>query len=249
MLPLDNAGSADNLTIMKRLGALIVAIFALSAAPALSCSRVPFERWQPSVRPMALPAKMVADAALVEVAVAERRELVDIDAFLSESFKADLARAGDDAERREIREDMAWKREELATAGLARVSFRIVERLKGGGPDTFKLTAFSTQEPDDGLTPATALQSRGDYGKARQVYDAPKWVQADAWGGFGSCTAPISVVIGQHYLIFRGADGNLLGERPMGFVPLNQNLSPGSVFEPVTASDPWLARVRKAARR
>lgn len=193
---------------------------------------------------------MLGAAAFVDVAIAESRDLIDIEARLTEIWKPELEAARDDADRAESLEQMELARRDMKDSGLARVRFKTVERLKGESPGQFELTAFSfDQPPSEGdFSAEGAARRRGDYSDPKRVYYAPSWVQADVWGGGGSCDTALTVVIGQRYLIFRGADGRLLGEQEANS-GLRVNWQQGSVFEPVTENDPWLARVRKAAAR
>lgn len=240
---------------MKSLAAALLTTCAIAAAtPTLACSLVPFERNRSAVDARRLPERMLASAAFVEVAVAEDRELLDVEALVTAAWKAEDAAIPplppeDAAARADMEEEKAWLVKSYTEAGLARVRFRTVERLKGAGPDSFVLTAFSylALPAENERSLEQTIRERGDYSNPRKVYYAPNWVQADGWGGPGSCTAPLTVVMGRRYLIFRGADGNLLGEHPVGGGFYRMNFGDGSAFEPAAEDDLWLKRVRKAA--
>ncbi len=236
---------------MKPLAVALLTVSVLAVAPAaMACVPAPYHLYRPAVPPSALPAQMVAAAAFVDVVIAERVDLLDPDVFLAGANDRQLAALATDAERAAYRQSLALEHEDLRAGGFGRIHFHVVERLKGPAAAGFTLIGLTNREAEPELfrSPAQARAERGGYGTRRSLYQAQRWVQANEIG-IGNCTMPLAAAIGERYLIFRDARGDLLGEVRDNTGPYRDNIQTGSVVEPVADDDPWLARVRRAAAK
>jgi hypothetical protein len=235
---------------MKTLATALIAAGVLAAAPAaLACDRAPYDERHVHIDAAGLPGEMVRAAARIDVAVAERVEPLDVEAWLTQAWATELANA-DAAERARIEK---VKRGELASYGrptFGRVRYRIVETLKGPPAEDMSLIAFLYAEGSPEALHRRQFErtdQRGDYSDPKQVYMTDSLVQADQGNGW-DCNTSLHVVQGRRYLIFRDAAGNLLGEMRVPGQRYGGNRRRWPVHEQLLADDPWLARVRKAAQ-
>jgi hypothetical protein len=127
------------------------------------------------------------------------------------------------------------------------VTFRVVERLKGRSPERFQLFALGMAETAPN-TPAQPLLHWVDE-KSGVVYpfSTPWEPSPEPEMSFTSCDPGfIEPVRGRRYLIFRGADGGLLG--PLEFAPNLRPVRGYAMVEAEGASDqPWVRTVRLLA--
>ncbi|MCE3288845.1 MAG: hypothetical protein K0R83_857, partial [Caulobacter sp.] len=91
-------------------------------------------------------------------------------------------------------------------------------------------------------------RQRGDYSDPLEVWLSGRLVQGDAIDG-SSCASSIRTVQDRRYLVFRDAEGNLLGEIRGPEQRYAGNRYNWPVYEEMLPNDPWLARVRKAAAK
>jgi hypothetical protein len=222
---------------------LVGALAALAPVAALACS-IP----QPPENTAALTAlfarKSVDAAATVEVAVAERATPI---------LGAEALRPWLDSRPATERPDaLRLYRSAMKRPMGQRISFRVVERLKGRGPATFSLNggAFeSAMRPDGESVGGAPVHQLDPAGRPVPftVY-SPTEIAADNVVPLTSCfTGPVSAEKGAAYLVFRDARGRLLG--PVRFyadAPAARTYAYTRVNR--TAPDPWLAAVREAAR-
>lgn len=236
---------------MKMIATAMIAAGVLAAAPAaLACDIPPYDKRRDRIDAAALPAEMVRSAARIDIAVAETVEPIDVETWLNQAWAAELAKA-DEAERARIEK---VKRGELATynrPSFGRVNYRIVETLKGPPAEDLSLVAFLYVEDSPEALHRRQFDrtdQRGDYSDPKEVYMTDRLVQADQGNGW-NCNSSLHVVQGPRYLIFRDADGNLLGEVRTPGHRYGDNRYRWPVHEQLLADDPWLARVRKAAAK
>ncbi|MCF8506037.1 MAG: hypothetical protein K9G59_14090 [Caulobacter sp.] len=227
----------------------------LLAGQATACSLVPYKESNYRIDTRRMPAMMLASAATVDLVVAESVDRSTPAKPLEAEEDAQLAAATSDAERAEIRADFADYRDQWRRSGAGKVTYRVVDRLKGASPDRFTLNAFMPLEIN--LDVAADLKR---FVAERGAFLRPKdtWVRSvrdlDEWGGLGSCSSPVFAVEGMHYLIFRDANGRLLRDGVAEMVRVGGRFEPstrdGPVYEAVLPEgDPWLEAVRTAAGR
>ena len=200
----------------------------LTATPALACSHVGYSaKWTLGAEDLSV--HLVRSAAIVELVVAESARV------LGGEYPELLDQAMMSIEVVEGRSDPA------------EISYRVLERLKGAGLESFRLKGAVLTLPS-GTATAPKFHS-GDYSDPRAVYEAESLRTLDEPN---DCRMVLPAVVGGRYLIFRDADGRLLGET----VPFHSRgghstvtvVASGPVYEAVPSDDdPWLARVRKAA--
>ena len=196
---------------------------------------------------------MVRHASYIEVAVAERSAPIPKAPFLAARLKLDLAAATTEVERRQAK---AEYQRELASGFPVgeRVSFRVVRRLKGAGPDRFQLDTAGAYRPSPGQEVTFRKGMRRIH--MRSTLGAPvpiahqstehtpdaRPLGADCSGGPGIITA----ALGQRYLVFRDVAGRLLGPT----IPARRGGPPrfsGYVYEPVVGpKDLWVQAVDRA---
>lgn len=139
----------------------------------------------------------------------------------------------------------ALLREEWAGEG-ARIHYRVVERLKGSGPETFTLNGARL--------PPQPSPPRQHARRAHSAMDGLKFrlnsQDLSDWEGFGACINALYSDLGQRYLIFRDADGHLLRQDVAVRFQGKTIRVGGPVYsETPEPADGWLATVRAAATR
>ena len=220
------------------------ALAALAPVAALACS-IP----QPPENTAGLTAlfarKSVDAAASVEVAVAERATPI----LGAEALRPWLA-SRPASERTDA---LRLYRSSMKQPMGQRITFRVVERLKGRGPATFTLNGGAFEKvarPDSEAVGGAPVHELDRTGRPVPftVY-SPTEIAADNVVPLTSCfTSPVSAEKGAAYLVFRDARGRLLG--PVAFY---DSSSPARTYAYTrvnrTAPDPWLAAVRAATGR
>lgn len=225
-----------------RAAASISAAFLLTLAvtpAALAC--VPAYGWPKQVEldPTAVASALVASATYIDLAVVEE---LHPDFVLAEKVEARLLADPAVAVRRdEIRDWYAAFREEMAEDGV-RATHRVTARLKGVGSDTFDLSGLRwsgvryTGEPD----------ALGSIKPSDLKYYLDQTDLAEVEGP-GDCYTPLFPIVGQTYLVFRDASGELSRAAvPVRFGGRTVTES-GPVYIPVSGpDDPWVKLVREA---
>lgn len=236
---------------MKIAAACIVAFaLALGAAPAArACSPVRYDPQRIVFPRTDFAAVMFERAAFVEVAEAVSAKPIDANALVARALARHLGFEADPGRRKALRATFAKFPAELRRGGASSITFRSVERLKGVGAASFVLTGYwlpGRKSPPDVRMPGFPLPEEVYYSS----FGEPEELTSDNFPAI--CTSYVSAAPGRRYLIFRGADGRLLGpsipyrNRGVGETSLAQ----GFPYEPVTGkADPWLAQVRRAAKR
>jgi hypothetical protein len=124
----------------------------------------------------------------------------------------------------------------------ARIHYRVVEHLKGSGPETFTLNGAQLPPaphrfPPKALDPVAGLKSRLD---SRDLSD---------WEGFGACITALYSEVGKRYLVFRDAEGHLLRQEVAVRFRGETVRVGGPVYAEVSGPDDrWLVAVRAAVR-
>jgi hypothetical protein len=239
---------------MKHLAAALLATCALAvSASALACDRAAYDKRYVKIDARRLPADMTKAAARIDVAVAEAVEPIDVDAFLTQAWAAELARAGP-AEAERIARVRKFEEQSFRLPSFGRIRFRVEETLKGQPAAGFTLMGRFGFEGSPFAARRDEFESaleqgfpRGDYSQPEAVYRYERMVQADIHEP-ASCTTFPTAIAGRRYLIFRDAEGRLLGEIVEPGRRYGGNLHQWPVYVPLRANDPWLARVRKTVR-
>lgn len=120
-----------------------------------------------------------------------------------------------------------------------RFHYRVVQRLKGQGSNTFTLNGMRTSPgPRRARSPhVVVVELRARLGSA----------DLNTWPGFGACITPLYSAVGRRYLVFRDARGRLLSQNVAVHYQDRVIETPGPVYvEVVGDNDPWLAAVRAA---
>ncbi len=150
----------------------------------------------------------------------------------------------------------AYRNNEAPHFHFSRITYRVIERLKGAGPLTFQLDgSMVSPEPRATATPRLNAERHWWGSDVTEIAEESYFFSS-------SCSGYLNAASGQRYLIFRGADGKLLqgGVRfrwlPEGVrvrrvqsddrAPFARN---GLNYEPVNERDIWLSAVRRASRR
>ncbi len=115
--------------------------------------------------------------------------------------------------------------------GAVSIHFRVIERLKGRAPDLFTANGLAGLEAYDSY-PRRKLS-------LQEVAYLPNVRDLDHWSTNSDCTESIYARLGQRYVIFRRADGRVLGNKADDPI--------GPSYVPVAGlDDPWIQTVRKA---
>jgi hypothetical protein len=221
-------------------------VAALAAAPAaLACSVMPPTPNTPEIQAL-FAARSVAAAASVDIAVAEgARPFADPALWRAWAARQPYGPSGrKDAERiaREGRNKVIGQR----------ITYRVVERLKGNSPATFTLRGGGFDPRPYRPEGVNRDGPGGHYLDAagrplpQTIYDG-KEVGLDNLVMMTSCHTPaLTAQRGATYLIFRDAGGRLLG--PIGFHPGGRpERTYAYALVDRSAGDAWLEAVRTAA--
>jgi len=215
-----------------------VAILFAGIAPAAAHACMPPQGWPKEIELDAteVASALVASATYVELAVVEE---LHPDFVLAEKAEARmLAAAPPGWTAEETRKWYASFREEMAEGGV-RATHRVTARLKGVGSDTFDLNGWSW----------SAGVAEIDAPRAIKLSDLKYYLdQTDLAEvkGPGDCYTPLFPIVGQTYLVFRDARGELSRAAvPVRFGGRTVTES-GPVYIPVSGpDDPWVKLVRK----
>ncbi len=225
----------------------VVTLLAFAAGPALACRWPVYHADHVSFPRDDFAALMVENAAYIDLVIAERAAPIpELERWVDATVAARaVGREPGFSSARAKRSMLA----DLRKDGAARITFRSLEKLKGDGPAWFQLDGFWSPRLDeryqrrdlaDLLSPATIFSTLAgpiELGEGRVGR---------------LCTGYLSVKPGARYLIFRDADGRLLGATiPASFVRNGEiTLRFGHVIRPVlTDDDPWLEAIRDTAAR
>jgi hypothetical protein len=209
---------------MKRLGTfLFAAVLSLSAGATLAC--VPSGTRQPS--PAYIAKHLVAHAAAIDIVVIERSERLP-----SAPFARGLFGSGPDQIK--YRKDLFDGQVSLADEfEPTRLTYRVVETLKGQGAKRFQLTGV-------GPGSDSTIQSLAMYNDVRMI-TAVELTPLNL--SPGTCLSFPGALKGVRYLVFRDAKGALVGE----VIPWENYRRRGPSYLAVPkADDPWLRTVRQA---
>lgn len=226
---------------------LVVAALWAAAGPAFACRPPMYRPDYVSFPRSDFAAQMVESAAYIDLAIAERAAPIpELERWVDATVAARaVGREPGFSSARAKRSMLADFRKD----GAARITFRSLEKLKGDGPAWFQLDGFWSPRLDESyqrrdladlLSPATIFSTLAgpiELGEGRVGR---------------LCTGYLSVKPGARYLIFRDADGRLLGATiPASFVRNGETtLRFGHVIRPVlTNDDPWLEAIRETAAR
>ncbi len=194
-------------------------------------------------------AVMVEKAAFVDVAVLRGAEPIDIDGWIASALANDLSDITGVVGRKAMRDLYADTARDLRREGAARLVFRSIEHLKRQGPDEFSLYGFRTRTGSGwDERPATLI----DRLSPKAVWSSGETFELSPTRVVALCSRWVRARADQPYLIFRDADGRLLGPgiRVVDPVEGTEELRQGFVFAPVELSgDAWLEAVRAAAGR
>lgn len=209
---------------MRRLGAIIVAtVLSLGASAAQAC--VPSGGPQPSLAYIAK--HLAAHAAAIDVVVVERSERLPSVPFARGRFGN-----GPDQMRysKALFEDQVELADEFEPT---RLTYKVVETLKGQGARRFQLTGV-------GPGSDSTIQSLAMYNDVRQITAVELTPQNLSPG---TCLSFPGALKGVRYLVFRDAKGALVGE----VIPWRDVRRRGPSYLAVPrADDPWLRTVRQA---
>lgn len=209
---------------MKRLGTLLVAtVLSFGASAAQAC--VPAGGPQPS--PAYIARHLVAHAAAIDIVVVERSERLPSAPFARRAF-------GNGPGQIRYSKDLFEGQVSLADEfEVTRLTYRVVETLKGQGAKRFQLT---------GVGPASdsTIQSLAMYNDAPRI-TAVELTPLNLTPG--TCLSFPGALKGVRYLVFRDAKGALVGE----VIPWDNDRRGGPSYLAVPkADDPWLRTVRQA---
>lgn len=222
---------------MRAATILAVAAFFVSTTPAAAHACTPPQGWPKQVKldATAVASALVTSATYIDLAVVEE---LHPDFVLAEKAEARmLAKAPPGWAAEETRQWYASFREEMAEGGV-RATHRVTGRLKGVGSDTFDLSGWSW----------SAGVAETDAPRAIKLSDLKYYLdQTDLAEveGPGDCYTPLFPILGQTYLVFRGASGELSRAAvPIRFKGKARTES-GPAYIPVSgADDPWVVLVR-----
>lgn len=213
---------------MRRyLGAAALGAVLLAATPGLACSRVEYSRAWTVGEDVAV--NLVRNAATVELVIAESARVLggEYPALLDEASKSIEVVGG--------------------RSQPAEITYRVLERLKGSGPTEFMLKGAVLTSPSGPAVRAPKFHA-GDYSDPRAVYEAEALRTLDEPN---DCRLVLPAVVGARYLVFRSADGALLGATvPYRWRGKHAGEVVGPVYEAISGdNDPWLRRVRSTVAR
>lgn len=216
------------------------------AAPAIACSPPPGWPRKVQIDPAATARTLMDAAATVDVVVAEAMT-DDYEVGTSPRARAAFLEAfgTSPAGPPPAREDLiAEMRDAWADEGV-RIHYRVVEHLKGAGPETFTLNGarlLGAPPYQAGPTPskAVSLASLRSRLASRDLSE---------WENVGACITPLYSDLGARYLVFRDTEGQLLRQEvDIRFMGHAQRIG-GPVYAEVRGpADPWLTTVRQASR-
>lgn len=209
----------------------------ISAAPALACLPAPLD---PPLHQKAEIAALVRNATVIDLAVVEAIEARDSSALAKQVARIQSA----DPKPAMI----LGLTERVADFGPATYHYRLVERLKGPAP---RAKVFSLQGMTEQVKQAAVAPPRQPHVREltlgapfrELIEEATPQNLAESF-----CSLHPFGWVGMRVLIFRGADGGLLGRT----IPHQQRgqrapiLLQGSVYRPADdPRDPWVTEVRR----
>lgn len=207
-----------------RLGTLLFAtILSLGASASQAC--VPAGKPQSS--PAYIARHLVAHAAAIDIVVVERSERLPSASFARKAF-------GNGPGQIRYSKDLFEGQVSLADEfEVTRLSYRVVETLKGQGAKRFQLTGV-------GPGSDSTIQSLAMYNDAPMI-TAVELTPLNLTPG--TCLSFPGALKGVRYLVFRDAKGGLVGE----VIPWDKDRRRGPSYLAVPkADDPWLRTVRQA---
>lgn len=222
---------------MRHLAVLAAALALVSAQPgvALAC-RTP-GRVPSADRTVDVYATSLAAAATdIDLAVAIRDEPIDLARWVE--IAGDIG-GEDDHDPMFGRPARVERAAELLSMGAASIVFRSQEKLKGEGADEFRLYGFWHPQTD------SASDQRANSSGQSFHDDIPP---GELWptAFVSMCGRDISARAGRQYLIFRDADGRLLGVAAAGRPATDGDW--GWAFEEVPPlGNSWLETVRRVS--
>lgn len=221
---------------------VLLVVAALFGQPAVAWGCTPSPGWPEKIRvePDLVARRMVRAAIYVDVAVAEEMTS-DVD-FATRSHQEWVGYAKSPAERAEAEENLRLSREMVSKGSAVRIHFRVVERLKAHGPDTFTINGENASAYRSGRSTSVRPVSLPEL-----KYFLNQEDYAD-WAGPGVCTTQIYADVGQRYLVFRDRQGRISKTQvPVTFKePIE--ISGPAVVPLAGDNDPWLLLVRKWVR-
>jgi len=227
---------------MKAAACIAAAIFLAGVAPVSAHACTPAQGWPKRVQldPAKVATALAASATYIDLAVVEELHPDFVLAEKAEMRMLAEAEPGWTAER--IRQWYASLREEMAEDGV-RAAHRVTVRLKGVGSDTFDLNGWRWMAVG-GATEANAPRSIKLPTDLKYFLDQTDLTEVE---GPGDCYTPLLPIVGQTYLVFRDANGELSRAAvPVRFRGEVRTV-PGPVYIPVSGpGDPWVVMVRKA---
>lgn len=225
---------------MTRRLALLAATLLISF-PLASEACVRTKGWpeQVTLEPERVASELVAAATYVNIEVVVS---VDSDFTLFEESEAILlARQTTDDGRLDVQNQVASWRAEMSPITI-RVTYRVVEHLKGPSRDTFTAIGYSSDSIrlPPGVEPPRSIRLR-DLKGYLDLMDL-----AELQAPF-ACHGPLIPTVGNTYLVFRDANGKLLRADVTTRFRSKVSRVPGPAHVPVSGSDdPWVGVVRKA---
>ena len=223
---------------MKR-AVTALALLLLVSNPAWACVRP--DGWPKGLRidPTATARALADAAASIDVVIAERLT----DDFEVATTPRAIAEATGNMPGEASDKVSAALRSEWSNDGV-RIHYRVVERLKGAGAETFSMNGMKSccEEPaaskraPAGGRPNAALKALPFLLGTRDLSE---------WEGFGACITPVSATLGERYLVFRDTEGRLLTKRISVRFQGRKIIAGGPVYVPISGpDDAWLKVVR-----